>query len=112
MYFLKFTIQFIVILNIAINSIGFRYHCIGRNDKPPCFLDMIPWEHSYKKVLSKFLLPIDLEYFQNLFYRAMYCSRYLYSVNDLLKLLLTDDQVVSLKFVFYCNWLREKFMQY
>uniref|UniRef100_A0A0K0FW81 SCP domain-containing protein n=1 Tax=Strongyloides venezuelensis TaxID=75913 RepID=A0A0K0FW81_STRVS len=95
---------------MAINSIGFRYHCIGKRNKPPCFVDMIPWEDSYTNVLSKFLLRIDLEYFQKLMYRGMFCSKYLDSMNQLLKLLLTADQVrkicALLRIITHINLIR------
>uniref|UniRef100_A0A0N5CIZ1 Uncharacterized protein n=1 Tax=Strongyloides papillosus TaxID=174720 RepID=A0A0N5CIZ1_STREA len=55
---------------MAFNSVGFRYHCIGKAGKPPCFVDMIPWEDSYKKVFLKFFLKIDRDYFAHLQHKA------------------------------------------
>uniref|UniRef100_A0A0K0E6V0 Uncharacterized protein n=1 Tax=Strongyloides stercoralis TaxID=6248 RepID=A0A0K0E6V0_STRER len=50
MIFLKFMFQFIILTRIILTLTGFRYHCIGKRNSPPCFIDVIPQEFAFRYI--------------------------------------------------------------
>ncbi|CEF71193.2 Hypothetical protein SRAE_X000052000 [Strongyloides ratti] len=53
MYLFNFFFNSIFLSSIFLISSGFRYHCIGKNNRPPCFIDVIPQESAFRNIICK-----------------------------------------------------------
>uniref|UniRef100_A0A0K0FR16 Uncharacterized protein n=1 Tax=Strongyloides venezuelensis TaxID=75913 RepID=A0A0K0FR16_STRVS len=93
MYFLNFTIIYIIILNIAGTCFGMKFYCSSISINSPCYLLMSSKEGYWKKYFLSKLNFVDRHWVRDTLEMAKKNHRLLSVINQYLKLVINENFV-------------------